>query len=265
MLAVLLRCTYDNMIAGIRLLSKQGANLVETEHDVERIESWYRLGLTRRSIQEVELSELMSAQNHLGIEDKIFLKSKHKGFSAIIGVVRIARHDAETVAFLEEQSRRYGSRMVLSKYLPIKNDSLGTRETRHIILNNQVVNSSRSLHSLKHTVPKSHKNIAIHMANHIRSLGVFPANYVLDLGEFVDCNGDSYIDIVELNPISCSMCYVNNSIYADVVPEISECLHQLMMGVEFCYDAIANPKNYDTLRISNKNYTYVSDNQYSFL
>ena len=48
---VLLRCTYDNMIAGIRLLSKQGANLVETEHDVERIESWYRLGLTRRSIQ----------------------------------------------------------------------------------------------------------------------------------------------------------------------------------------------------------------------
>lgn len=262
---VLLRCTYDNMIAGIRLLSKQGANLVETEHDVERIESWYRLGLTRRSIQEVELSELMSAQNHLGIEDKIFLKSKHKGFSAIIGVVRIARHDAETVAFLEEQSRRYGSRMVLSKYLPIKNDSLGTRETRHIILNNQVVNSSRSLHSLKHTVPKSHKNIAIHMANHIRSLGVFPANYVLDLGEFVDCNGDSYIDIVELNPISCSMCYVNNSIYADVVPEISECQHQLMMGVEFCYDAIANPKNYDTLRISNKNYTYVSDNQYSFL
>ena len=103
------------------------------------------------------------------------------------------------------------------------------------------------------------------MANHIRSLGVFPANYVLDLGEFVDCNGDSYIDIVELNPISCSMCYVNNSIYADVVPEISECQHQLMMGVEFCYDSIANPKNYDTLRISNKNYTYVSDNQYSFL
>lgn len=69
---------------------------------------------------------------------------------------------------------------------------LGTREIRHIILNNQVVNSSRSLHSLKHTVPKSHKNIAVHMADHIRSLGVFPDNYALDLGEFVDCNGDSY-------------------------------------------------------------------------
>ena len=103
------------------------------------------------------------------------------------------------------------------------------------------------------------------MVDHIRRLGVFPANYALDLGEYIDSNGNSYIDIVELNPISCSMCYVNNSIYADVVPEIGECQRQLMMGAEFCYDAIANPKNYDMLRISNKNYTYVSDNQYSFL
>lgn len=69
----------------------------------------------------------------------------------------------------------------------------------------------------------------------------------------------------ELNPISCSMCYVNNSIYADVVPEIGECQRQLMMGAEFCYDAIANPKNYDMLRISNKSYTYTSDNQYALL
>ena len=57
----------------------------------------------------------------------------------------------------------------------------------------------------------------------------------------------------------------HNSIYADVVPEIGECQRQLMMGAEFCYDAIANPKNYDMLRISNKSYTYTSDNQYALL
>lgn len=152
----------------------------------------------------------------------------------------------------------------VAEYMNVSKASVN-HAVRHIILNNQVVNSSRALHSLKHTVPKSHKNIAIHMVDHIRRLGVFPANYALDLGEFIDSNGNSYIDIVELNPISCSMCYVNNSIYADVVPEIGECQRQLMMGAEFCYDAIANPKNYDMLRISNKNYTYVSDNQYSFL
>ena len=108
-------------------------------------------------------------------------------------------------------------------------------------------------------------DFGIHMVDHIRRSGVFPANYALDLGEFIDSNGNSYIDIVELNPISCSMCYVNNSIYADVVPEIGECQRQLMMGAEFCYDAIANPKNYDMLRISNKSYTYTSDNQYALL
>ena len=64
---------------------------------------------------------------------------------------------------------------------------LGTREIRHIILNNQVVNSSRALHSLKHTVPKSHKNIAIHMVDHIKKIGRFSQlNYALDLGEFID-------------------------------------------------------------------------------
>ncbi len=31
------------------------------------------------------------------------------------------------------------------------------------------------------------------------------------------------------------------------------------------YDAIANPKDYDMLRISNKSYTYTSDNQYALL
>lgn len=94
---------------------------------------------------------------------------------------------------------------------------------------------------------------------------LFNVFYALDLGEFIDSNGNSYIDIVELNPISCSMCYVNNSIYADVVPEIGECQRQLMMGAEFCYDAIANPKNYDMLRISDKSYTYTTDNQYALL
>ena len=85
----------------------------------------------------------------------------------------------------------------------------------------------------------------------------------LIVGTFSACAGEKAdhfitIDIVELNHISCSMCYVNNSIYADVVPEIGECQRQLMMGAEFCYDAIANPKNYDMLRISNKSYTYTS-------
>ena len=49
----------------------------------------------------------------------------------------------------------------VAEYMNVSKASVN-HAVRHIILNNQVVNSSRALHSLKHTVPKSHKNIAIH-------------------------------------------------------------------------------------------------------
>lgn len=52
----------------------------------------------------------------------------------------------------------------VAEYMNVSKASVN-HAVRHIILNNQVVNSSRALHSLKHTVPKSHKNIAIH--NHV--------------------------------------------------------------------------------------------------
>ena len=81
----------------------------------------------------------------------------------------------------------------------------------------------------------------------------------------MDDYGNADIDIVEINPLSCSMCYVNNSIYTIEVPEINECRQQLMMGFEFCYDAIVNPQNYSMTRASNKSYSYISDSQYYFL
>lgn len=264
--SVLLRCTYDNLIPGLRLLEKQGANLIETEADVEQIENWHKLGLTNRQLWEVDLSELLAASSKLlGITDKVFVKSKCKGFSAVIGTSRIAHHDSETVTFLENQSRKYGNRMVLSKYIPIKTDSFGTRETRHVILNNQLANSSRFLHSIKHTVPKSHKLKAQEIAHQMKCLGFFPANYVLDLCEFTDNNGNSYVDIVELNPLSCSMCFVNNSIFSADVPEIRECQKLLLMGYEFCFDALRNPQNYAITRTSNKSYSYASDSRYIFI
>lgn len=263
---VLLRCTYDNLISGLHLLSEHGADLIETEHDVNAIESWYKLGLTSRALYEVELMELLAGTlNYIDTSDKIFLKSKHKGFSAVISTAKILQQNTRVVAFLEKQSKKYGSSMVLSEYIPIKNDSLGTRETRHIILDNKVTSSSRPLHSIKHTIPKSHRIKAQQIADQIKKADIFPSNYTLDLGEFIDENYNSLIDIVEINPLSCSMCYVNNSIYTIPIPEIYGCQKELMMGFEFCYDAIINPQNYSTERETNKNYNYIADNHFSFI
>lgn len=263
---VLLRCAYDNLIAGLRLLEAHGADLIETENDVERIEAWHKLGLTDRQIWEVDFSELLAiSAKLLGVVDKVFLKSQRKGFSAVISTARIAQRDPEVIAFLETQSKKHGNRMILSKYIPIKTDSFGTRETRHVILDGQLANSSRLLHSVKHTVPRSHKTKAQEIVHQIKNLDVFPSNYVLDLGEFIDDNGNSYVDIVELNPLSCSMCFVNNSIFSSAVPEISECQKLLLMGYEFCFDALRSPQSYAVMRTSNKSYSYASDSRYSFL
>ena len=56
-----------------------------------------------------------------------------------------------------------------------------------------------------------------------------------------------------------------NSIFEIAVPEITEIKKRLQIGFEFCYDAISYPKSYDLMRASNRNYTYFSEERYSFL
>lgn len=267
---VLLRCTYDSLLDGLRLLSERGADLVETESDFEKIECWYKLGLTCRQLREIKFSDLLSDSLETDVAellqgtDKVFLKSKRKGFSAVVRASRIIQQDPEVISFLESQCGKYGQHMLLARYYPLKADSFGTRETRHVILNNQIANSSRLIHSIKHTVPKSHKVKAQAVVNQILEAGTFPSNYILDLGEFIDEAGNSYLDVVELNPLSCSMCYVNNSIFEVSVPEVDEIRSQLLMGYEYCYDAIKNSKNYALTRVSNKDYSYISEERYLF-
>ena len=76
---VLLRCSYDNLKAGLHLLEKHGANLMEAESDIEQIESWHTLELTSRQIWEADFPKLLMASSEiLRDTDKLFLKSKHK-------------------------------------------------------------------------------------------------------------------------------------------------------------------------------------------
>ena len=268
---VLLRSTYDNMLAGLRLLQKCGADLVETEIDVEKIESWYEQKLTHRRIWNIKLSDIDSSSLNIDLQDflinksTVFLKSRQKGFSAVIKSSKILQHDPELISFLRNACTKYGVQLLLTSYHILKSDSMGTRESRHVIMDGQVLNSSRLVQSIKHIVPKSHIIKAGEIANQISSIKGFPRNYTLDLGEFLDSDNNVYIDIVELNPLSCSMCYVNNSIFNTILPEIEENRKQLLMGPEYCYDAIINPQDYFTTRLSNRSYCYTSTERYSFL
>lgn len=262
---VLLRCTNDNLSYGIQLLLKFGADLVETQDNIRQIENWHKLGITRRKIYELSFPELIeNFPIELISNEAVFVKSKSKGFSAIINPSKLVQQKSQVIDFLKIQARKSQQNMLFSRFIPMRADSLGIRETRHVVLNNKIISSSRLLYSLKHTVPKSHRIRAQEIIKQIENLGTFPSNYILDLGEFIG-EDEPYLDVIEFNPISCSMCFVNNSIFEIAVPEISKIKGQLQLGLEFCYDAISHPQNYELTRVSNRNYTYLSEERYSFL
>lgn len=262
---VLLRCTNDNLSYGIQLLLKFGADLVETQDNIRQIENWHKLGITRRKIYELSFLELIeNFPIELISNEAVFVKSKSKGFSAIINPSKLVQQESQVIDFLKIQARKSQQNMLFSRFIPMRADSLGIRETRHVVLNNKIISSSRLLYSLKHTVPKSHRIRAQEIIKQIENLGTFPSNYILDLGEFIG-EDEPYLDVIEFNPISCSMCFVNNSIFEIAVPEISKIKGQLQLGLEFCYDAISHPQNYELTRVSNRNYTYLSEERYSFL
>lgn len=264
---IMLRCTCDNVNEGIRLLETYGGVVIETLNDIEKIENWYAFYPAKRSICEIELSKIIAGYlpEPFSLEKFVFLKSKKKGFSAVLSISRILQKDEQIIDFLIEKGNMYGNQFLISEYLPMKADSLGVRESRHVVLNNVLKNSSRMLHSVKHTVPKSHIVMAQKIISEISKLELYPGNYVLDLGEFVREDSSTYIDIIELNPISFSMCYVNNSIFETEIPEIRGHRSNLGMGYEYCYDAVQRPDEYFEVRAANAQYSYLPEEQYRLL
>ena len=83
---------------------------------------------------------------------------------------------------------------------------------------------------------------------------------MLDVGEFIE-NGEKYIDVVEINPLSTSMCYVNNSIFEN--PNYTfKIENSLGFGYEFFFDFLKNPNNYVLERVFGVNYEYINENRY---
>lgn len=268
---VLLRSTFDNMISGLDLIKTHGAIPIETAKNVTQIENWFESNLTNRKFWEIGLSAITQNilnddfRNWLLENDIVFLKSKKKGVSAVIRSSRILEQDVQIIKFLEKNCSKRGEQLLITEYQAIKTDSIGTRESRHVIMDGHIINSSRLVQSIKHTVPKSHMVKARETVDTICSSEDFPKNYVLDIGDFIDGNGKAGVDIVEINPLSCSMCYVNNSVFETAVPEISEIQEHLGFGMEYCYDAISHPEHYSVIRAANKSYTYAYVDRYVFL
>ena len=100
------------------------------------------------------------------------------------------------------------------------------------------------------------------MGAQLASVEGFPKNYVLDMGLF-QRGGQVFADVVEINPLTTSLCYVNNSVFLDELPEIVG--QNSTMGYEYRLDALLAPTRYMADRSSGKRYHYTGEDRFLFL
>lgn len=263
---VLLRATCDSCDEAMQLISNAGGQLFETADDITRIESWYEIGLNKRRILSLHNNSIFESSLPLDVyrflseNSLVFLKTKRKGFSALVASWRILSQDDELKTLLDKFSCKSEDTLLISKAYGIKNDSLGRMESRHFVFNNKIMNSSRPLHSLAHSVPKTLLLRAEEIVYIISTKQRFPANYVLDMGFFL--KGESaFIDIVEINPITTSLSYVNNSIF-DIVGDSDKATAN-QFGVEYIFNERKHPGSYLHERSSFQDYSYVETNRFN--
>ena len=269
---IFLRCSYDLFETITDKILKHNGIPLELPADKVKIENWNKLGISKRKIYECRLSDLLSSNKPKVIiellthTDRIFIKTKEKAFSLTTSSNHLLDNDSETIGFLKNKLSIKNYELMLSKEYSLKKDSIGVKEVRLFVVDNKVINCSRNIHSLMHNVPPSLEKEGIRIVKLIKDNFDFPKNYVIDLCIFAE-NGNEFIDIVEINPISCSLCYINNSIF-----ETSTCDNNAVisisketgMGLEYCFDYLNNKSRYSNERFANKNYSYTSEERFIF-
>ena len=264
---VMLRSTYTNMLEAMDVLECLGAILFETSTDIEAIENWDKLSLSEREIYSVRFEDILNAvysqklREFLLRNPQIFIKTRKKRFSAKIRSDQMLQKDASLIALLNKHCTDFATDFMVSELVEIVADSLGQKESRHFVFNGRIVNSSRAIKVLKHTVPNKLLTRADQIVKKISMKRGFPQNYVIDLGEFKK-NESTFIDIVELNPITSSLCYCNNSVFLETVEDVRLIQEKLHMGNEFCYDSLENPQRYIHKRYTGVSYAYYPDAHY---
>lgn len=265
---VFLRCSCSQYKANIDLLNSLGAVILESEKDIHSVENWFSKNFSKRTIKKVSMEDFENP-SRLPVDrcesSRFFVKSVVKDFSAIVSSDILFSRDKDWIDFIRGRAEGSGDSFLISDYVPILSDSIGKVEYRHIVINGSVINSSRCIHSLHHKVPTRQKEYSETMAKTIKSDPSFPDNYVLDTAVFLDRSGCPFYDVVEINPVTTSLCYINNSIFFKPSEIIASVTQNVSFGYEYCLDYLNHPQQYDMIRKPDKNYCYYSDNSVTFL
>lgn len=267
---VFLRCSIDCFERASALLCELGANLIESVSEYNTIEQWYKYCDTGRDIKTITVNELLTNATEdtlsgITISDNmLFLKTINKGFSLQLSTDVLTNDKKRLKKFFSDCAVSDDQELMLTSWHRLKTDSLGTIEARAFVVNGEIWNVSRNLHSVKHSVPKTLRTALEVEVKSLSKIIDFPHSFAIDMGLFL--YGSEFVpDIIEINPISVSLCYINNSVFNTVSEDIMDLYLKTKWGPQYCFDALSNPERYSFVRDSNVTYNYKSYDRFALV
>ena len=263
---ILIRTDYAHYEELEKLAMDQGAKLIETSYDRKLIQNWMKWYKTKRYMKMVFAADILAGtlskdlKTFLNSCDFVFIKSKEKGFSSIVSTEELGNPDSSVAHMIQSMYESGFEELILSEKVNILGDSHGNLEARFYILGGLIINGSRYFHSLSHELPRGFIEKASEIVEELKSKVEFPKNYVLDIAQLYD-ERESYLDVIEINPISTAMCYVGNSIFAEEDEILLKTRNETGYGWEYCLDSLEYPDLYDSFARTEKLYTYHRDSE----
>lgn len=187
----------------IDAIEKNGGIPINNKDMISKIELWPLYFKTNRNVLVFEGRELLTEETATYIKklfgDKMFIKTVDKNFTGVINPSILENRNCNFCKALKLHEREL---FIVSDFVDIKEDKLGTKEYRCIVVNGKLYNISRLTFHKKHKIEQNVLQFAQNIAKS------YTGSYVVDLME----NSEGLIDVVEFNPIEASGMYLYNSI-----------------------------------------------------
>lgn len=196
--------------------------------NISDIEHWSKFYEPKRRTLIIKGKDLINEEVLDQIEKEygkeIFFKTIRKAYSDKIKIedLRNNRTVIYTALSLHPEDE-----FMISEYIHLLDDEIGTKEYRIFVYNNQILNISRHTEFILHRVDKDILTKALEVVEEMKKKN-FPSAYVLDLGEYIDNDGKKEIDVIEFNPMIASGHYLYNSV--DFLP-CDDMLHTNLYNV----------------------------------
>lgn len=258
---IFLRTDYEHILDAMICIERHGGILLENNIHRQAIKDWPNHYFTTRKMFCIEGINVIQQDYSEDIKfllnnnEQVFFKSLDKGFSSLVNSIDLISGKLAIFDLTNKQGVVASQKYLVSEKVEIAKDHFGNTEVRIVVFNNLVANASRYIHSLCHHVDQIFIDTAKRIVSSLSAKTDFPDNYIMDLG-LITSSEKSYVDVIEFNPISTSLCYVNNSVFLTPLSLTQNQMDVHGLGYEYFYDKIKYPGKYFLFDDGKTDFTY---------